>query len=256
MLTKCTALWWKRSTKRVEQKLSSHRVHGCLIRARGRRLSENGFPLLSRSSDIWIHNVHGLNGRLDPFSSLRDFELLQEPPCSANEDLNKWSNKADDVLEDVKDIKKKTSLGQVTAVGHAAPIGHGRSRKGDVASAFSVEVGLGKTFKFHLVLSNGLSSRHGFYPKTVYRSVTCISCIEAISARSPPLHPPLEISKLWSRRLFPSSSKFDNFEIPYKCAWMRGRYPPCNETIKWQSKGVWPTDDAAYLGPNGELPSW
>lgn len=113
MLTKCTALWWKRSTKRVEQKLSSHRVHGCLIRARGRRLSENGFPLLSRSSDIWIHNVHGLNGRLDPFSSLRDFELLQEPPCSANEDLNKWSNKADDVLEDVKDIKKKQVLAKL-----------------------------------------------------------------------------------------------------------------------------------------------
>ena len=113
--------------------------------------------------------------------------------------------------EDLQDIKQV--LAQVTPVGHATPIGHGRSRNAFLSRLHSRSRRYGKDLKFHSVLSNSLSSKHGFL-ETVSR---CLA-FEATSASLIFFY--IQNAGSWrqvtiQKRLFPNSSSSTTFVIPY-----------------------------------------
>ena len=107
------------------------------------------------------------------------------------------------------------------------------SRRKHLACVFSAQEGW-ERLQLHWALSNSLSSRHGFYPKT-------LSGFLALK-----LHRQLSSSKSFP----PNCSSLRWLAILSHIAilvTMRGRCPPCDEAINWQSKEIQPTDEGASL---------
>lgn len=130
--------------------------------------------------------------------------------------------------------------------------------------------------RFHWVLSNTRSSRHGFHPNIVCRCLTLKRLWRLSSSTSftsirlqVPGDKQVTVEKIISELDTSPRPRLilrDNFETPLQCAGgtqkqvekkqvennilrrlarlrhvvvlvtMRGRYPPCGEAIKWQSR--------------------